>query len=42
LSPGKLADIVVLSQNILTVAEENIPNTDVDMTIVGGEIRYQR
>jgi hypothetical protein len=42
LSPGKLADIVVLSQNILTVAEENIPNTEVDMTIVGGEIRYQR
>jgi hypothetical protein len=42
LSPGKLADIVVLSQNILTVAEENIPNTEVHMTIVGGEIRYQR
>jgi predicted amidohydrolase YtcJ len=42
LSPGKLADIVILSQNILTVAEENIPDTEVDMTIVGGEIRYQR
>jgi hypothetical protein len=42
LTPGKLADIVVLSQDILTVAEEDIPNTEVDMTIVGGEIRYQR
>jgi hypothetical protein len=42
LSPGKFADIVVLSQDILTVAEEDIPNTEVDMTIVGGEIRYQR
>ena len=42
LTPGKLADIVVLSQNILTVAEEDIPNTEVDMTVVGGEIRYQR
>jgi hypothetical protein len=42
LTPGKLADIVVLSQNLLTVAEEAIPDTRVDMTIVGGEIRYQR
>jgi predicted amidohydrolase YtcJ len=42
LTPGKLADIVVLSQDILNVAEEKIPATKVDMTIVGGEIRYQR
>jgi hypothetical protein len=42
LTPGKLADIVVLSQDLLTVAEEAIPDTRVDMTIVGGEIRYQR
>jgi predicted amidohydrolase YtcJ len=42
LTPGKLADITVLSQNILTVAEERIPDTVVEMTIVGGEIRYER
>ena len=42
LTPGKLADIVVLSQDILSVAEERIPATQVEMTIVGGEIRYQR
>lgn len=42
LSPGKLADIVVLSQDILTVPEAEIPNTRVDMTIVGGEVRYDR
>lgn len=42
LAPGKLADIVVLSQNILTVAEAEIPNTQVEMTIVGGEVRYSR
>jgi len=42
LSPGKLADIVVLSKDILTVAEEEIPDTQVDMTIVGGEIKYER
>jgi len=41
LTPGKLADIVVLSQNILEVPEEDIPSTSVEMTIVGGEIRYR-
>ena len=42
LTPGKLADIVVLSQDILTIPEERIPDTVVDLTIVGGEIRYAR
>jgi predicted amidohydrolase YtcJ len=42
LTPGRLADIVVLSQDIMTVPEDEIPNTRVDMTIVGGEIRYDR
>ncbi|MDH5344569.1 MAG: amidohydrolase [Gammaproteobacteria bacterium] len=42
LTPGKYADIVVLSQDLLTVAEEKIPATKVDITIVGGEIKYQR
>ena len=42
LTPGKLADIVVLSQNVLSVDEEQIPNTEVDMTIVAGQVRYQR
>jgi predicted amidohydrolase YtcJ len=42
LTPGKLADIVVLSKDILTMPEERIPETTVDLTIVGGEIRYAR
>jgi predicted amidohydrolase YtcJ len=42
ITPGKLADVVVLSQDILTVPEEAIPNTEVDMTFVGGELRYAR
>ena len=42
LEVGKLADVVVLSQDILTVAEEEIPSTRVDYTIVGGEVRYER
>lgn len=42
LTPGKYADIVVLSQNLLTVEEEKIPETTVDVTIVGGEVKYRR
>ena len=42
LTPGKYADIVVLSQDLLTVEEEKIPETTVDMTIVGGEIKYRK
>jgi len=42
LTPGKLADLVVLSQNLLTVAEQKIPDTRVDLTMVGGEIMYTR
>ncbi|MDX1481381.1 MAG: amidohydrolase family protein, partial [Woeseiaceae bacterium] len=42
LEPGKYADMVVLSQNILTVAEEEIPDTQVEMTFVGGELKYSR
>ncbi|MEX2466151.1 MAG: amidohydrolase [Gemmatimonadota bacterium] len=42
LTPGKLADIVVLSQDILTVDEALIPETSVELTIVGGEVVYER
>ena len=42
LTPGKLADITVLSQNILTIPEEEIPSTEVVYTIVGGRVMYQR
>jgi predicted amidohydrolase YtcJ len=40
LAPGKLADIVVLSQDILTVPVEQIRDTRVLMTFVGGKLRY--
>jgi predicted amidohydrolase YtcJ len=42
LTPGKLADIVVLDRDILTIDEDEIPGTQVDITIVGGEVRYRR
>jgi predicted amidohydrolase YtcJ len=40
LQVGKLADIVVLSQDIFTIPEEEILNTDVVYTILGGKIIY--
>ncbi|MDJ0758154.1 MAG: amidohydrolase [Woeseiaceae bacterium] len=42
LTPGKYADFIVLSQNLLTVDEERIPETKVEMTFVGGELKYLR
>jgi hypothetical protein len=42
LAVGKLADIAVLSQDILRVPEARIPATEVDLTIVGGVVRYER
>ena len=42
LTPGKYADFIVLSQNLLAVDEELIPETVVEKTFVGGELRYER
>lgn len=42
LTVGKLADIVVLSHDILSVPDEEILNARVDLTIVGGQVRYRR
>lgn len=39
---GKLADIVVLSNDLLNIPEEQIKNTKVLMTIVGGKILYAK
>jgi len=42
ISPGKLADLVVLSGDILTMAPERIDTVRVEMTVVGGKIVYKR
>jgi len=42
LVPGKLADITVLSADILTVPEDEIPKVVVNYTIVGGKVMYAR
>jgi predicted amidohydrolase YtcJ len=39
---GKLADLTVLSGNVLDISPERIRTTRVEMTIVGGKIVYSR
>ena len=41
LTVGKLADITVLSKDILTIEEDEIPTTEIVYTIVGGEVLYE-
>jgi len=41
ITPGKLADFTVLSQNLLSVSDDALLDTDIVMTIVGGRIRYR-
>jgi predicted amidohydrolase YtcJ len=40
LKVGKYADIVVLSENPLTIPIEQIPNIKIVMTMVGGDVKY--
>ena len=41
LEPGKLADMVVLSDDILTIDSEEIMDIEIEQTYVGGELVYQ-
>ena len=41
LTPGKLADITVLTQDLLTVPDEKIMDTTIVTTIVGGKVKYR-
>jgi predicted amidohydrolase YtcJ len=40
LSVGKLADVTVLSKDILTVPDDEVRSARVDYTIVGGKVLY--
>jgi predicted amidohydrolase YtcJ len=42
LAPGKLADITVLSKDIMTIPEDEIPTAQIVYTIVGGKVMYKR
>ena len=38
---GKLADLTVLSADIMKIPERDIPKTQNRMTVINGEIAYQ-
>ena len=42
LTPGKFADLVVLSKDIMTIPSEEILSTEVLYTIIGGKILYKK
>jgi predicted amidohydrolase YtcJ len=42
LTPGKYADVVVLSKDVMRIPESEILSARADWTIVGGEVRYRR
>ena len=42
LEAGKLADVTVLSRDILTVPEDDILSAEVVYTIVGGKVSFER
>jgi predicted amidohydrolase YtcJ len=42
IAPGMLADIVVLSEDLFTIAPEKIENVKVDVTIFDGKVIYRR
>jgi len=41
ITPGKLADMVILSDNIFDLKPEAIRNAKVETTIVGGKVVYK-
>ena len=42
LAPGKLADVIVLAADLLAIPPERILETQVDVTILGGRVVYER
>jgi predicted amidohydrolase YtcJ len=42
ITAGKLADITVLSKDIMTIPDDEIPSTTVVYTIVGGKVAYSK
>jgi hypothetical protein len=42
LVPGKLADIVIFGQDLMTVPEEQLAQTKVAFTIVGGKVVFEK
>lgn len=42
LEPGKLADMIVLPEDPLTIAPDKLLSLKIDMTIVGGKVVYDK
>jgi predicted amidohydrolase YtcJ len=42
IEPGKLADLAVLSENLLKTPKDRIKDLTVDLTMIGGEIVYDK
>ena len=42
IEPGKLADLVVLPEDILSCPDKRIEHMQVEMTMVGGRVVYRR
>jgi len=42
IEPGKLADLVVLPEDLLTCPAKHLEQMAVDMTMVGGKVVYRR
>ncbi len=42
LSPGKLADLIVVSNNLLRCPEEEILKSEILLTVVGGKVKYKK
>jgi predicted amidohydrolase YtcJ len=42
LAPGRFADFVLLSRDILAIPAEEIVGTDVDATVVGGKVVFEK
>jgi predicted amidohydrolase YtcJ len=42
LEPGKLADLIVIDRDVLTCPVDDIRDTKVLLTIVGGKVVYER
>lgn len=42
IEPGKLADIIVLDRSILNAETDKLLDTEIELTMIGGEFVYQR
>ena len=42
ITPGKLADLVILSADPRAIPAEDLPSLSIDMTVIDGQVAYER